>query len=254
MVCLSPTTGRTKPVARMSSTSLLPLPEAARRFGLSYQRLYKWCRRGLVRCRRGKDRTILVDPLSIEERLLPSGWIRPAEVPGRYPLSRDRLLRLIRSGRVRARKVGGLWWVEAASLEACLKESAFPPGHVTTGEAARRLGVGRREILRRICAGRLRARRCGRRWAVEASSLEASIPPPGWTTAQEAARRAGKSESTIYRWIRAGRLPARRVGKRWFIEERSLPAGRPEGGRKEVMGIEASGHCGMDAASVSASF
>ncbi|MEM3432776.1 MAG: hypothetical protein QXP27_01225, partial [Candidatus Methanomethyliaceae archaeon] len=105
------------------SSYFLPLPEAARRCGLPYQRLYKWCRRGLVRAERC-GRAVLVDIRSIEERLLPPGWIRAAEALRRYPMSKYLLIHLIRRGRVPARKVGGAWWVEAASLEACLEERA----------------------------------------------------------------------------------------------------------------------------------
>jgi excisionase family DNA binding protein len=41
-------------------------------------------------------------------------------------------------------------------------------------------------------------------------------------TVPEAARRAGKDPETIRRWIRAGRLPAHRVGTQHVIEEADL--------------------------------
>lgn len=41
-------------------------------------------------------------------------------------------------------------------------------------------------------------------------------------TVPEAARRTGRDAETIRRWIRAGRLPARKVGTQHVIEEEDL--------------------------------
>jgi excisionase family DNA binding protein len=43
-------------------------------------------------------------------------------------------------------------------------------------------------------------------------------------TVPEAARRAGKNPETIRRWIREGKLPARKVGTQHVIEEEDLEA------------------------------
>lgn len=43
-------------------------------------------------------------------------------------------------------------------------------------------------------------------------------------TVPEAARRAGKDPETIRRWIRAGRLSARKIGTQHIIDENDLDA------------------------------
>jgi excisionase family DNA binding protein len=43
-------------------------------------------------------------------------------------------------------------------------------------------------------------------------------------TVPEAARRAGRDPETIRRWIRSGRLPARKVGTQHVIEPEDLEA------------------------------
>jgi len=43
-------------------------------------------------------------------------------------------------------------------------------------------------------------------------------------TVPEAARRTGRNPETIRRWIRAGKLPSRKVGTQHVIEERDLDA------------------------------
>jgi excisionase family DNA binding protein len=41
-------------------------------------------------------------------------------------------------------------------------------------------------------------------------------------TVPEAARRVGRNPETIRRWIRAGKLPSRKVGTQHLIEEQDL--------------------------------
>lgn len=55
-------------------------------------------------------------------------------------------------------------------------------------------------------------------------------------TVPEAARRVSRNPETIRRWIRSGRLPARRVGTQHVIEEADLQALLHEG---EVLSVPA---------------
>ena len=49
-------------------------------------------------------------------------------------------------------------------------------------------------------------------------------------TVPEAARRAGRDPETIRRWIRTGRLRARKIGTQHVIDEADLDASLDEGG------------------------
>lgn len=53
----------------------------------------------------------------------------------------------------------------------------------------------------------------------------------GYVTVDEAARRLGRSIEQVRRYLREGRLPGRRIGLQWFIEEDALARWRPERGR-----------------------
>ena len=57
--------------------------------------------------------------------------------------------------------------------------------------------------------------------------MTARIPQPpkhihGLLTLAEVAAYVGRSERTVWRWIRSGRLPGIQLGGRWFVEERAL--------------------------------
>jgi len=215
----------------------LPLPEAADRYNLNYHQLCKLVQRGCVRCRR-VGRKILVDAPSHEDRRPPPGcaWLKDALEE--HPMPHQRALRLAQSGAIKARKRGNRWQVELASLGAYtpLKSPAPPPGWVTTEEAGHRLGLTLGAVRKRIAAGRLRARRRGRRWLVEEAFLEEALHP-GWVTTRQAAAITGRRVDTICGWIREGAVCARREGNRCLIEEKSLQ----EGWRKQSLD---GGQCG----------
>ncbi|TMG03662.1 MAG: helix-turn-helix domain-containing protein [Chloroflexi bacterium] len=50
----------------------------------------------------------------------------------------------------------------------------------------------------------------------------------GYATVNEAARQLGRSIEQVRRCLREGRLPGRRIGQQWFIEEEALAHWRPE--------------------------
>jgi excisionase family DNA binding protein len=56
-------------------------------------------------------------------------------------------------------------------------------------------------------------------------------------TVPEAARRAAKDPETVRRWIRSGRLPARKIGTQHIIDEQDLENLLRE---DEVVGVPAS--------------
>ena len=56
----------------------------------------------------------------------------------------------------------------------------------------------------------------------------------GYLTVEETARRLDRSLEQVRRYLREGRLPGRRIGQQWFIEEAVLAdwrPGRPREGR-----------------------
>jgi excisionase family DNA binding protein len=56
----------------------------------------------------------------------------------------------------------------------------------------------------------------------------------GMLTVPEAARRVGRNPETVRRWIREGKLVARKVGTQHVIEEDALAAFEPQSDRSAV--------------------
>jgi excisionase family DNA binding protein len=65
----------------------------------------------------------------------------------------------------------------------------------------------------------------------------------GYVTVAEAARRLNRSIEQVRRYLREGKLPGRRIGLQWFIEEQALegwaPRGRAAGVSEAVAKYEA---------------
>jgi excisionase family DNA binding protein len=49
----------------------------------------------------------------------------------------------------------------------------------------------------------------------------------GYVTVEQAARRLDRSIEQVRRYLREGRLPGRRIGQQWFIEEAALASWHP---------------------------
>ncbi len=90
------------------------------------------------------------------------------EAGGRVP---DELVEVLEACREAANR-----WPPSAGGSALDAEAevATGSGHgeITTSEAAQRLGIGERAVRLRIRSGRLRARKVGAAWLVDASSIE----------------------------------------------------------------------------------
>ena len=50
------------------------------------------------------------------------------------------------------------------------------------------------------------------------------VEPPRWLIGTEAAPYARVHPSTLYRWIKDGRIPAHKVGGRWYVRVEDLEA------------------------------
>lgn len=60
-------------------------------------------------------------------------------------------------------------------------------------------------------------------------AVDDNITLEGMVTVAEAARRLGRSIEQIRRYLREGKLPGRRIGGQWFVDERTL---RSSGGQR----------------------
>ena len=205
----------------------LPIKEAATDYGLDYFQLHKWYKRGHVRGRKVHGR-IEIERASLENQLLPSSWVWLSECSQQYEISGAALFDLVQKGQVHARKSGGRWQVERASLEQVLAERAIPAGWLTAREAGQRLGVTGQEVLRRIRDGQLHARAHGQQLLVAEEEVQGLAIPPGWLTTRQLAEKAQVRHNTVYGWIAKGWLPARKVHGRWIVEDRLPERKRPE--------------------------
>ncbi|MHB0876917.1 MAG: helix-turn-helix domain-containing protein [Anaerolineae bacterium] len=86
---------------------------------------------------------------------------------------------------------------------------------LTLAEAQQRLGVGRSVLLRLIAAGALAGRKVGMRrgsWRVAEGDIRAYVQQQQMLTVADIQERLSVSRSTVVRLIRAGKLPAHKIG------------------------------------------
>jgi excisionase family DNA binding protein len=171
------------------------------------------------------------------------------EVAEQARCSEARIQELLRGGVIPGERIGGWWFVRAKTVRVLLQQGPPWPsrgavadavrlgvdpatllevspdvwrrgvGYVGAAEAARRLRVPYKAVLKRIAAGELEARRVHGSWAVAEDAL-ALIPRR--MTIHEVADRLGVERQRVHQLIREGRLAAHREGRLWLVEEGAL--------------------------------
>lgn len=102
----------------------------------------------------------------------------------------------------------------------------------SVAQVAEELGVHRSRVAVLIKEGRIEASKVGNQWVIESGSLDAvrnrqtgrpiDSLPAGYLTVSEAAKELELSAARIYQMIASGKLPAKKVGKRYAISASHL--------------------------------
>jgi predicted site-specific integrase-resolvase len=198
------------------------LYEAAREHGLSYARVREFIRRGQVRARkRGMRWQVERYTLErvLERRQIPTGWITAQEASCRLRVPDGTVLKRIAAGLLPGRKHGWRWIVDEAAAMAQVP----PTGWLSVRETSQMTRLAPATILQWIQEEKLRGQKLGGRWYVEPASIASFAVAPGWIKVSEASVRWGVPGSNIRHWIRRGRVPARKVGRMWFVAAEARP-------------------------------
>lgn len=112
--------------------------------------------------------------------------------------------------------------------------AAFRSQYVSTLEVAQFLGVTQATVINRIQKGTIEAVKIGRSYAIPRTYIQPEQHPyqihqteeREYISIMEAARHLGVTRMTIYKRIRKGQLPAKRVGRHFVIAIDDLNAAR----------------------------
>lgn len=155
-------------------------------------------------------------PIEALDNVVPRGSITVQQAAARLGVTPEWVRQRIREGSLPAAKVGHRYFIRAEGLTrpTPVTRKAFvpPEGYVTTPEAARRLGISRKNVGNRIRKGFLPAVKDGRRLIVPVEAL-VTLPTEGHVSVYEAADRLGVTKWALYERIRSGILPSVKVGQ-----------------------------------------
>ncbi len=225
-------------VAEPMPADAITAAEAARRLGVSITPILARIYSGRLSAVRVGPRWAIAetDLQSLNENgaleSTPAGAVTATEAARRLGVQRSSVVDQINRGTVFATRAGRRWAIAETDLQPLIDSYAAaqrPVGAVTAAEAARRLGVHRDWVLRRIKGGTVSAVRDCHGWAIGESDLEsladmhaAARLPGGTVGVPEAARRLGITRAPVLEFIHRGRLPASRAGYQWAIRETDL--------------------------------
>lgn len=158
---------------------------------------------------------------------LPEGHVTTVVAGKMLGITQGRVNQLIHGGSLPALMVRHRWFIPVEALS-----NRVPRGSVSVQQAAERLGISQKDVRTRIRIGSLPAVKVGHRYLIPTKSLtrakaltrpgEAFVPPEGYVTTKEAARRLGTTRKSVGSRITKGLLPAKKVGHRLIVPVEAL--------------------------------
>lgn len=176
-------------------------------------------------------------------------YLSTAQAAALLGISPVAVFKRIKSGRLKARKIGRSYAIDRKELSDDLPDYAGPRGlgeeELSLSEAAQLLGVTRMTVYNRVRNGDIPARRIGRSYVIARKELRPE--PKGrpehpalqrdYVSVMEYAEIIGSNRKTVLNQIHQGRIKARKVGRHYVIAREDIPlaglfvspaAGRPE--------------------------
>ncbi|MCA9403808.1 MAG: excisionase family DNA-binding protein [Candidatus Omnitrophica bacterium] len=162
-------------------------------------------------------------------------YLSTSQVAELLGISTVAVFKRIKSGRLKARKIGRGYAIDRKDVAEALPDYAGPRGlgeeALSLNEAAQLLGVTRMTVYNRVRNGLIRARRIGRRYVIAKKDLPAAAPQQpdhpalqhDYVSVIEYAEIIGSNRKTVLNHINQGRIKARKVGRHYVIAREDIP-------------------------------
>jgi len=140
----------------------------------------------------------------------------------------------IKTGRIKAIKIGRSYAISRKYIEEHYPDyprlEISPIEYVSVMEAARLLNVTRMTVFNRIKRGELSAKKVGRHYVLPKDTLIVRQIPDtqpvvsrDYVSIMELAELTGRSRKTLFRYIKEGKIKARRLGRHYVIAREDIP-------------------------------
>lgn len=165
----------------------------------------------------------------------PPPYLSTTQVAKLLGISSVAVFKRIKSGRIKAQKIGRSYAVQPQHLAEFLPKKAVARGvgeeHLSLMEVSRMLGVTRMTVYNWIRKGILPSARVGRHYVIAKKDLPKNrlslLSSPdlscNYLSVMEYAAVTGSNRKTVLNHINQGRIPARKVGRHYVIARHDLP-------------------------------
>lgn len=162
-------------------------------------------------------------------------YLSTAEVARILGISTVAVFKRIKSGHLKAHKIGRSYAINRKEIAAFIDESDVPLGlgedSVSLIEAAQILGVTRMTVYNRVIRGAIPAKKIGRHYVIARKDLHVSeenqTQHPAldreYVSVMEYAAITGSNRKTVLNHINQGHIKARKVGRHYVIAREDIP-------------------------------
>lgn len=230
---------------RQPEQAYISIPEYARRLGISRIAVYKKVKQGLIPAKKvGRNYVIPTDENRGEQsRALRKSHISIPELAQQLGISRIAVYQKVKSGQIRAEKIGRNYVIPVAAMETpqpagpvSMPKAVKITAMMTIPELARKLGISRIAVYQQVRSGKIKARKVGRNYAIEPQQFTGKSPATvkkkavaeDFVSLPECARVLGISRFALYQKIKKGEVKARKVGRNFVISKDERDKHRPD--------------------------
>lgn len=117
-------------------------------------------------------------------------------------------------------------WIRKGRWEKVGEMGEIKSKLMSVSEAAKKLGVSYSWILKKIRVGEIPAVMIGRRWFLSEKVVEELqqrvkkfYPGDEYVSLREVMSIIQVHPQTLYKWVRAGKFPAEKIGGKWYVRK-----------------------------------
>jgi excisionase family DNA binding protein len=222
----------------------LTLAEAAALLKMSPSTTCRYIYQGLLRAQKVRGCWYIPKQSVSDFTIIYTQWYTTQDAARLLRVTRNTVFAWIKSGNLEAYRIRQGYRINPQSVHRILEQRARC---ITTSEAAHRLCVRESTVRYFIAIGKLKARMFRDRFYIDRDSFEKFVAEygdvraereralrEGWLPLGTVARMLGYSTDSVRRIVKRGRLPARQIGRSWYLAPEAVELIRERQQRAQV--------------------
>ncbi|MCA9401711.1 MAG: helix-turn-helix domain-containing protein, partial [Candidatus Omnitrophica bacterium] len=222
------------PKSPSSPVEYISIPAYARQLGISRIAVYQKVKQGRIPAKKiGRNYVVILQTPQKAEKTFDKSHVSIPQLAKHMGISRMAVYKKIKSGQIQAQKMGRNYVIDFNDFSGkrtqktqSLKKKVYVQGLLTIPELARKMGMSRVAVYKKVKSGQITAKKVGRNYTVPAQDFSAEGSPfikkkkkdiQDYISIPQMAKNLGLSRFEVYQKVKKGTIKGRKVGRNYVI-------------------------------------